>query len=59
LDVAPVKSCIIYYKGECGGFPQVRAMVCLMSSNCPWFVPAPKVFQLCTTHFVLVLCKSV
>jgi hypothetical protein len=24
-----------------------------------WLVLAPKVLQLCTNHFVLVLCKSV
>jgi hypothetical protein len=25
---------------------------------CSWFVLAPKVLQLCTNHFVLVLCRS-
>jgi hypothetical protein len=45
LDVAPVERSIIYYKGEGGGFPQVRAMVSLVSSNFPWFVLAPKVLQ--------------
>jgi hypothetical protein len=29
LDVAPMESCRVYYKGEGGGFPQVRAMVSL------------------------------
>jgi hypothetical protein len=58
LDVAPVESCGVYYKGEGGGYPQVRAVVCLVSPSCPWFVLAPKVFQLCTNHFVLVLCRS-
>jgi hypothetical protein len=58
LDVATVESYIIYYKGEGGGFPQVRAMVCLVSPSCPWLVLAPKVLQLCTNHFVLVLCRS-
>jgi hypothetical protein len=32
LDVASVKSCRVYYKGEGGGFPQVRAVVSLV---CP------------------------
>jgi hypothetical protein len=59
LDVAPVERCRVYYKGEGGGFPQVRAVVNFVCSSCPWFVLAPKVFQLCTNHFVLVLCKSV
>ncbi len=29
--------------GEGGDFPQVRAMVSLVSPNCPWFILAPKV----------------
>jgi hypothetical protein len=49
----------VYYKGEGGGFPQVRAMVSLVCLSCPWLVLAPKVLQLCTNHFVLVLCRSV
>ncbi len=59
LDVPPVKSYRVYYKGEGGCFPQVRVMVCLVNSSCSWFVLTPKVFQLCTNHFVLVLCRSV
>jgi hypothetical protein len=55
----PMEKCIIYYKGEGGGFPQVQGMVNLVCLNCPWFILAPKVPQLCTNHFVLVLCKSV
>jgi hypothetical protein len=31
LDVAPVKRRRVYYKGEGGGFPQVRAMVSLVN----------------------------
>jgi hypothetical protein len=46
-------------KGEGGGFPQVQAVVNLMSPSCPWFVLTPKVLQLCTNHLVLVLCRSV
>jgi hypothetical protein len=49
----------VYYKGEGGGFPQVQAAVSLVSSSCPWLVLAPKALQLCTTHLVLVLCRSV
>jgi hypothetical protein len=36
-----------------------RAMVNLVCPGCSWLVLAPKVFQLCTNHFVLVLCRSV
>jgi hypothetical protein len=39
-------------KGEGGGFPQVRAMVILVSPSCPWLVLAPNVFQLCINHLV-------
>jgi hypothetical protein len=61
LDVDPVERCRVYYKGEGGGFPQVRAVVSLMCSCpcCPWLVLAPKVFQLCTNHLVWVVCKPV
>jgi hypothetical protein len=59
LDVGLVERCRIYYKGEGDGFPQVRAVVSLMCPCYPWLVLAPKVFQLCINHLVLVLCRSV
>jgi hypothetical protein len=59
LDVGLVERHKIYYKGEGGGFPQVWAVVSLLSLSCPWLVLAPKVLWLCTNHFVLVLCRSV
>jgi len=43
LDVASVESCRVYYKGEGGGFPQVRAVVSLVCPCCPWLVLAPRV----------------
>jgi len=58
LDVGLVERHKVYYKGEGGGFLQVQGMVSLVSSNCPWFVLAPKVLQLCTNHLMLVLCRS-
>jgi hypothetical protein len=33
LDASPMASHRIYYKGEGGGFPQIWAMVSLMSPN--------------------------
>jgi hypothetical protein len=54
-----VESCRVYYKGEDGGFPQVRAVVSLVCSCCPWLVLAPRVLQLCTNHLVWVVCKPV
>jgi hypothetical protein len=59
LDVGPVERCKVYYKGEGGGFPQVRPVVSLVCSNCPWFILAPKVLQLRTNHLMLVLCRPV
>jgi hypothetical protein len=59
LDVAPVERRIVYYEGEGGGFPQIRAVVSLVCPSYSWLVLAPKVLQLCTDHFVLVLCRSV
>jgi hypothetical protein len=59
LDVASVESCRVYYKGEGGGFPQIRAVVSLVCPCCPWLVLAPRVLQLCTNHFVWVVCKPV
>jgi hypothetical protein len=59
LNVSLVERHIVYYKGKGGGFPQVWAMVSLMSTSCPWLVLTPKVLQLCANHFVLVLCRSV
>jgi hypothetical protein len=58
LDVAPVESRIVKYKGEGGGFPQIHVVVSLVCPSCPWLVLTPKVLQLCINHLVLVLCKS-
>jgi hypothetical protein len=58
LDVAPMERCRVYYKGEGGGFPQVRAIVSLVCPSCSWLILAPKMLQLCTNHLVLVLCRS-
>jgi len=57
LDVGLVERHIVYYKGEGGDFPQVWAVVNLVNPSCPWLVLTPKVLQLCTNHFVLVLCR--
>ncbi len=41
----PRKRCIEYYKGERGGFPQVRAMVSIMSPRFPVVRPNTKNVQ--------------
>jgi hypothetical protein len=43
LDVGSVESHRVYYKGEGGGFPQVRAVVSLVCPCCPWLVLTPSV----------------
>jgi hypothetical protein len=43
LDVGPMERCKVYYKGEGGGFPQVRAVVSLVCLSCSWFILTPKV----------------
>jgi len=50
LDVGFMERYKVYYKGEGGGFPQVRDVVSLMYLNCPWLVLTPKVLQLCINH---------
>ncbi len=44
LNVGLVDMHQIYYKGEGVGFPQVWAVVSLMSLSCSWFILTPKVF---------------
>jgi hypothetical protein len=45
LDVAPVESCREYYKEEGGGFPQVRAVVNLVSPRLLVVRPSTKSAQ--------------
>jgi hypothetical protein len=45
LDVAPMESCEEYYKGEGGGFPQVRAMMSLVNPRLPVARPNTKSAQ--------------
>jgi len=48
LDVGLVERHRVYYKGEGGGFPQVRAMVSLVSPNLP--VTRPNNKSVSTMH---------
>jgi hypothetical protein len=43
----------VYYKGEGGGFPQIRAVANLVSQSLPVLVLTPKMFQLCTNQLVV------
>jgi hypothetical protein len=42
LDVALMESCKVYYMGEGGGFPRVRAVVSLVSPKFPVVRPSTK-----------------
>jgi len=44
LDVASVKSCRVYYMGEGGGFPRVRAVVSLACQSARGLYQHPRVF---------------
>jgi hypothetical protein len=60
LDVSLVERHIVYYKGEGGSFPQVRAVVSLVSPILP--VVRPNTKSAPVMHWptcCLVLCKSV
>ncbi len=46
LGAGPVDRHRVYYKGEGGGFPQVRAVVSLVNLCLPVARPCTKVFQL-------------
>jgi hypothetical protein len=59
LNVGSVAIHIISYKGEGGDFPQFQTVVNLVCPCCSWLVLAPKVLQLCTNHFVRIVCRLV
>jgi hypothetical protein len=43
----------VYYKGEGGGFPQVRAVVSLVNPSLPMGRLARNVLQLCTNQLIV------
>jgi hypothetical protein len=60
LDVGLMEKHKVYYiKGKVVASPKSRLWWVLWVWVCPWLVLAPKVFQLCINHLVLVLCRSV
>jgi hypothetical protein len=42
LDVGLVERHIVYYKGEGGGFPQIRAVMSLVTPSLPMVRPSTK-----------------
>jgi hypothetical protein len=58
LGASPMARHRVYYKGEGGGFPQVRAMVSLVNLNLHVARPCTKVLQLCITNLLFSLCRS-
>ncbi len=57
LSVGPMAKHKVYYKGEGDGFPQVWAVVNLVSSCLPMIRPCTKVFQLRINQLVVWFCK--
>ncbi len=53
LNVDPMAGHKIYYKGEGGGFPQVRTVVSLVNPSFPVVHLSTKVFKLCTNQLVV------
>jgi hypothetical protein len=54
LDVAPVEWRRVYYMGEGGGFPRVRAVMNQMSSKLPMACPSTKGVPECELTNLLV-----
>jgi hypothetical protein len=53
LGAGPMAKHKVYYKGEGGSFPQIRAMVSLVSLSLLVAHLCTKVFQLCTNQLVV------
>jgi len=53
LGAGPVTKHRVYYKGEGGGFPQVRVVVSLVTLCLPVARLCTKVLQLCTNQLVV------
>jgi hypothetical protein len=60
LDVASVRSCREYYKGEGGGFPRVRAVVSLVCPSARGLSEHPKGCKMSSNQLVIGFgCKIV
>jgi hypothetical protein len=59
LGVGPMTRHRVYYNGEGGGFPQIWAMVSLVSSCCPWPIRAPKSCNYTLTNLLFGLYRFV
>jgi hypothetical protein len=57
LGADPMAKHKIYYKGEVGGFPQVRAMVSLVSLCLPMACPCTKVLKLYINQLVILFVQ--
>jgi len=54
---APWRGAEYIIRGKVVASLQVWAVVSLVCPCCPWLILTPKVLQLCTNHFVWVVCK--
>jgi hypothetical protein len=59
LDVAPMEWCKVYYMGEGGGFPRVRAVVSQVSPELPVACPSTKSAPECELTKLLVSLMQV
>jgi hypothetical protein len=59
LDVGLLERHIVYYKGEGGGFPQVRAVVSLVNLSLHMAHPSTKSSNYALTNLLFGLCTSV
>jgi hypothetical protein len=57
LDVGIMERHRVYYKGKVVASPKSKLWWILWVRICPWFVLAPKVFQLCTNQLVVWFVK--
>jgi len=53
LSASPMARHRVYCKGECGGFPQVRAVMSLVNLCLPVTRPCTKVFKPCINQLVV------
>jgi hypothetical protein len=56
LDATPAVRCKVYYMGEGGGFPRVRAVVSLVSPKSAMALPSTKVVPTCANQLVCWFC---
>ncbi len=57
-DTIPMWRCTLYYMGEGGGFPRVRAVLSLVSPRLPMVRPSTKGVPTCVNQLVCWFCAG-